>query len=283
MAKKKKPHGHYCKVCGEHKANEKFSGKGHAAHICKSCMKLSPAQRSKEMILRKIENMPFRYLSESEIKWLRSKMNDKDEEILEAARNAHQAKFPNYERNMVKKGLTAFSLDFFLHGEVWHEYGDEIPVHVRFTLDRSGLARCMDYTLPEQKHERKIQLESKYTKKLLKYVVHELNAPFWNEDLSDSKCGSDPYLDILPEYRYSEGYIPDCEDWEDDSEEDSEEVAAPDEEQELGEPICTLSLELNNGDNPEIKFYNQLHDEPQELYWQLLELFEPEPEFDMDE
>ena len=31
-----KPHGHYCKICGEYKANEKFSGKGHAAHIIRS-------------------------------------------------------------------------------------------------------------------------------------------------------------------------------------------------------------------------------------------------------
>ena len=28
---------HYCKVCQTYKANEKFSGKGHAAHICKAC------------------------------------------------------------------------------------------------------------------------------------------------------------------------------------------------------------------------------------------------------
>ena len=28
-----KKQGHYCKVCGEYRANEKFSGKGHAAHI----------------------------------------------------------------------------------------------------------------------------------------------------------------------------------------------------------------------------------------------------------
>jgi len=39
MAKKKRQ-GHYCKICGEIKANEKFSGKGHAAHICKSCASL---------------------------------------------------------------------------------------------------------------------------------------------------------------------------------------------------------------------------------------------------
>ena len=37
MAKKKRQ-GHYCRICGEYKANEKFSGKGHAQHICKTCM-----------------------------------------------------------------------------------------------------------------------------------------------------------------------------------------------------------------------------------------------------
>ena len=34
---KKKIQGHYCKICGEQKANEKFSGKGHSQHICKVC------------------------------------------------------------------------------------------------------------------------------------------------------------------------------------------------------------------------------------------------------
>ena len=34
--------GHYCKICGEHKANEKFSGKGHAAHICKKLRCYAP-------------------------------------------------------------------------------------------------------------------------------------------------------------------------------------------------------------------------------------------------
>ena len=35
---KKKHKGHYCKICGEYKSNESFSGKGHAQHICKKCM-----------------------------------------------------------------------------------------------------------------------------------------------------------------------------------------------------------------------------------------------------
>ena len=40
-----KRHGHDCKVCGEYKTNEKFSGKGHAAHICKTCAVLPPEVR----------------------------------------------------------------------------------------------------------------------------------------------------------------------------------------------------------------------------------------------
>lgn len=34
---KRRKQGHYCRICGEYKANEKFSCKGHAQHICKSC------------------------------------------------------------------------------------------------------------------------------------------------------------------------------------------------------------------------------------------------------
>ncbi|MDD2481199.1 MAG: hypothetical protein PHF82_03590 [Lutispora sp.] len=29
--------GHYCRICGRTRANEKFSGKGHKNHICKDC------------------------------------------------------------------------------------------------------------------------------------------------------------------------------------------------------------------------------------------------------
>ena len=46
-----KMRGHYCKVCGEYKANEKFSGRGHAAHICKACAALPPEKQAEEMAL----------------------------------------------------------------------------------------------------------------------------------------------------------------------------------------------------------------------------------------
>lgn len=36
---------HYCWKCGQYLANEKFSSKGHARHICKKCMAEERAHR----------------------------------------------------------------------------------------------------------------------------------------------------------------------------------------------------------------------------------------------
>ncbi len=71
-----KKHGHYCKVCGEYKANEKFSGKGHAAHICKACSGLPPEKRSEMMILNKLVDLPWR-LSNEQRNWLKNKTHDR--------------------------------------------------------------------------------------------------------------------------------------------------------------------------------------------------------------
>ena len=38
--KKKKRRGHFCWSCERIRANERFSGKGHARHLCKDCSKL---------------------------------------------------------------------------------------------------------------------------------------------------------------------------------------------------------------------------------------------------
>ena len=48
--KKKKQQGHYCRICGDYKANEKFSGKGHTRHICKSCMSAMRSGKNPEDI-----------------------------------------------------------------------------------------------------------------------------------------------------------------------------------------------------------------------------------------
>ena len=56
---KKKHQGHYCKVCGEYKSNENFTGKGHKNHICKKCAKLSKEDRKKMMNGEFEENSDF--------------------------------------------------------------------------------------------------------------------------------------------------------------------------------------------------------------------------------
>jgi len=37
--------GHYCRICGRYRANEKFSGKGHRIHVCKDCARLPVEER----------------------------------------------------------------------------------------------------------------------------------------------------------------------------------------------------------------------------------------------
>ena len=55
--------GHWCRICGSTKSNEKFSGKGHKCHICKEC-----SRKPKEEIL-EIEQTEeiFNFLRQSNI------------------------------------------------------------------------------------------------------------------------------------------------------------------------------------------------------------------------
>lgn len=53
-----KKRGHYCKICGEYKSNEKFSDKGHAVHICKACASLPPEKKSEMAAMNRLLNLP---------------------------------------------------------------------------------------------------------------------------------------------------------------------------------------------------------------------------------
>ena len=61
MAKKKKQQGHYCRICGEYKANEKFNGKGHARHICKKCQSLPEEVKTDMIRCNEVERAAFKY------------------------------------------------------------------------------------------------------------------------------------------------------------------------------------------------------------------------------
>ncbi len=69
MAKKRKrPHGHYCKICDQHKANEKFSGGGHATHICKACSKPTATDKSVAQTINRPMAFPSHWLNGGEKK-----------------------------------------------------------------------------------------------------------------------------------------------------------------------------------------------------------------------
>ena len=90
--------GHYCKICGRYRANERFSGKGHAAHICKQCAKLPAEKRSVLQTLNRIENLPF-YLSRDQRSWLEKMRKDKREEVRTAAEMAYEMRFARQEES----------------------------------------------------------------------------------------------------------------------------------------------------------------------------------------
>ena len=78
--------GHYCKICGTIKANEKFSGKGHKIHICKKCSKLPAADRDIMEILNRIYVL-YRYdnLSKLNRRMLEGYLKHKSEKVREAS------------------------------------------------------------------------------------------------------------------------------------------------------------------------------------------------------
>ena len=55
--------GHFCRICGRNRPNEKFSGKGHKNHICKQCSSL-PAQEIDNI---ELHDEIFEYLKQSNI------------------------------------------------------------------------------------------------------------------------------------------------------------------------------------------------------------------------
>ena len=105
MSKKKRgrPQGHYCKICGEYKANEKFSGKGHAAHICKACSRLSAAEQAEAMTINRLMNFPMGRLSASDRGWLENRLHDQRPEVASLAKEIYSLHFPFAERNARKR------------------------------------------------------------------------------------------------------------------------------------------------------------------------------------
>src|SRR6266568_3005311 len=39
--------GHYCRICGRSRPNERFSGRGHRIHVCRECQRMPREKRDR--------------------------------------------------------------------------------------------------------------------------------------------------------------------------------------------------------------------------------------------
>ena len=252
MAKRKShhPQGHYCKICGQYKANEKFSGKGHATHICKTCSKLSAAEKAEAQTITRLSNL-HGWLNDSEKKWLENRVRDRRPEVAALAREVYNIHFPYAERNARKKQLLINTLVFELNNAtIYDGFGDEYPVNLRFTSNRLTNVLTMA-DLSASGTEQSITLEKKQMAKLLRWAIHTLEIFMWEED-----------YDLSPD--------------EDLFEDDDLEAEEPEPETKI---YWRVLLEYANKTSQEIVSYqDNLYDKPDELYFALREYFDPEPD-----
>ena len=215
MAKKKShhPHGHYCKICGEYKANEKFSGKGHATHICKACSRLSAAEKAEAMTINRLQDMSLNRSTASDKAWLENRVHDSRLEVAELAKEIYAMHFPYAECNKRKKQIVINTLVFEIRTEVFNEYGDEMPVNMRFTADR--ISRILTMTdFDADGIVQAMTLDGGAMSKQLRWTVHNLEIFMWAEDydLDPSRNSIPPYFDLLPEYWPDEDWMDDEDD-----------------------------------------------------------------------
>lgn len=251
--------GHYCKICGEYKANEKFSGKGHAAHICKACSQLSAAEQAEAMTINRLMNFPMGRLSASDKGWLENRLHDSRPEVASLAKEVYGLHFPYAERNARKKRLTINTLDFELHTMMFDEFGDELPINQRFTADRTS--RILTKTdFDADGVVRPMELAGGKMSTLLRWTVHSLEIFMWPED-----------YDLDPDS--PSGCFWDDQDEEADDDPPHEDTALENSERAFS---WRARIEYTDHTTQEITSYEScLSDRPEELYLALLEYFEP--------
>ena len=57
MSKRAKQRGRFCWCCGRTRPNERFSGRGHARHLCRDCAKLGQEELAYRQAVRDIDRL----------------------------------------------------------------------------------------------------------------------------------------------------------------------------------------------------------------------------------
>lgn len=265
-----KPKGHYCKVCGQHKANEQFSGKGHSAHICKACARLTATEQAETMTLTRLYNLPASRLNDSDKKWLENRTHDKRPAVQELASEIYQAHFPYAQRNALKKQLRINELEFSVSTCLWDECGEEQFVRCQFALNRSE-SLLLKRPLAEDASPDIVELEAKDTARLFKWMLHNLEIFCWDEDYCSSDSEEESEADGLDFLNELFGREP--------------EALKPSEPNQDNEPSWSVLLRYSDGHEQRIESFELgLPERVEQLYMELNDYFadddEDEEEFD---
>ena len=148
-----------------------------------------------------------------------------------------------------------------MHTEVYDGYGDMEMVDQCFTIDRKNRVLTMTDFMAGS-GEQSVTLEGGRMAKLLRYIVHTLEIFMWEQDYCLNLDEDDFFTDILP----GEGiFVDDLEEKED---------TLPTEPE--GRPSWRVRVEYSNHTEQDISCYRDyLPERPEELYFSLLEYFEP--------
>jgi len=86
VSMKKRYSGHYCRICGAIKPNERFSGKGRRNHICKECSRKPKVEINEIDMEREIFGyLKQSHISDNNVKRLKMLVNSESENIAKLA------------------------------------------------------------------------------------------------------------------------------------------------------------------------------------------------------
>lgn len=218
------------------------------------------------MTINRLVNLPFRRLTDNELKWLKKCTGDTREAVWLMAKEIYSQRFPHAERNEMKKQLHIKELTFTVNACVWDEYGNEIPVSCRFFMKKAEPVISMQ-ALDGSTEPVTIRLEPDKYAKLLKSLIHYYQIFCWDRDYCSSTADED----------YNPGF---------DFDNFSEPADTLEEEANIEDvdPTWSISIKYCNGTEQNIQGTDDyLPDKVEELYLELAELFETKGESDWEQ
>jgi hypothetical protein len=290
--KKKKHHtppnnGHYCRVCGDYKAHEKFSGRGHAVHICKECQRKSPAEQAEEMTLNKLNGMALRYINKEEIKWLEHRRRDSRPRVRELAQTVFEVRFPRKARNEVKKKLHINDLTLIVRGEVYNELDEGMMINTEFHADASGKIVKKTFVRNECIEEKTVSISISAMRKFFNVCVHNYEISFWDEEFgsgSDVDSLDDDDLDDDDDIDIDDDELDDDDLDDDDSDDDEDQEEYDDDDPDESDLFWSVEIKYLNGKEQTIKGSDDLPRPVAELYFDFDRYFyEDELDEELDE